>query len=489
MKAIANILKSYLNPRRFVFWSLALFAAGIPVCFAILTAAARKSESMSVELFFGSISFPLLFYCFSIIAVGAHLRQTLLEGEEADILPRYHTRQLTAAGIIVTPCLLIFLALTFFHGWTPLPALAGFLGATAMTLWFGMYFVGGFNILQMSLLIFPAVLFPGERVSGVLIESFPTFRAVVGAHSSALSGVLILLSLGGIVLFCVCYLKTSCAAALNNRFFISGFGTMQLVTYRQPEAAFAIRCKKSKMAKIARNTLPGKAFSRRGRPHSVFQQTRLIKYVMSRYIRHHVHDWFFQANSGLARTVYAFFGMLIIIAAYYLPGSKTDFHITNMLFIGCGITAATLAQAFQSNKNQLPALYLQTDLPSRAAFMKITAIGYLWTVFEPFLIFMGAAFTAHVFFPGVAWPRLFQLALIAAGMVLVQASIPLFTGERRKTPPGNGWMISIYLLSFLFIIISFFVASWIVVGIIILVCALFFCFALRRWTKSEMDCA
>ena len=188
------------------------------------------------------------------------------------------------------------------------------------------------------------------------------------------------------------------------------------------------------------------------------------------------------------RTLSAIFGLLVMIVAFSRLIFDPLIVITFMLPFTCGAIAAMAALIFQSNKNQLPALYLQTDLPSKTAFMKTAAAGYLWSVAEPVLIFMGTALAAHVFFPSIAWRCVFQTALMTVALVLVQASIPLLTGNRRKTPPGPGWLFGFMMMYTPVYIISRFAASWIIAGIFILAGAIIFCVALRRWTKSEMDC-
>jgi hypothetical protein len=191
---------------------------------------------------------------------------------------------------------------------------------------------------------------------------------------------------------------------------------------------------------------------------------------------------------GLVVTLLAFGG------SFYEPRrGLPPFALPVMLPIFCGMIVSGAATIFQSNKNQLQMLYLQTDLPSKTAFLKTVASGWLWSVARLILPLLGTALAAHVFFPSIAWSYMFQLAFIVVAMALVQASIPLLTGSRRKTLPGIGWGLGVYFsgfpVLFMMIAISLIASSWIAAGVCVLVGVLIFYAALRRWIKSEMDCA
>ena len=481
MTAIASILKSYFNPRRFVFWLLVAWAFTIPVSFSAMLFVAYSAKVMFPPAF--SYSWPLFGFCFGILAMGIHLRETLLEGEEADLLPHYHARHLASVVIIMTACLFVCLALMRFLGLPPLPTLAIILGITAMTLWFGYYVLGGL-IFLIFLPLTATLFFPGSGPGNVIIEAFQTVWMSVGAFGTAWSIALIALSLGGIILFCGRYLKTNCASAYNRRFFIGYINTMR--NFSLPGLIPALENENLRMDKMAGNAVSRIVAARRGQLLSFFQLTRLIGLAMY-HAQEHNNRFNYNWSSNKGRIAAAFYGVFAVI--YGLVVSRHHSGDTLMLFLlPCTIMTYT-AFTFQSNKNQLPMLYLQTDLPTKYGFLKAAAMGYFLFVAEPLFIFIGVALTMLVFFPILAWPRMFQIVIMIIAMALGYASVLLLTGNRRKTQPGMGWIFGFIMLYVPFIVIERVVASWIVVGITILAGALFFCFALRRWTKSEMDCA
>ncbi|MDR0310855.1 MAG: hypothetical protein LBJ21_04645 [Acidobacteriota bacterium] len=497
MTAIGSILKSYFNPRRFVFWSLVLCAASAFIYFVDITVAARETGNMSAPVLLFYLFWPLFSFGFGILAPGLYLRHSLLEGEEVNMLPGYHARQLMAAIIAVTASLFVFLALTRSYGWLPLPALAGFLGITALTLWFGILFLGGFAIL-----FFPAAIaakfFPDSEAGKAAAESFMTAWTGIGAHRNMWSCVLIVLSLGAIILFCVRYLKIPCAAEIHNHFFMLGFGYTELISPSQAAQLKASLLERANFRadRAVKNIMFRMSAAGRGKQLSCFQSMRLMRLAMSRI--HTSAYW----NYGAAMRILtvAIFGALLTLLSFFTGpifgvNAATTFGQPVTLFFACGGMAAMSAFNFQANKNQLPALYLQTDLPSKTAFLKTAAMGCLWSVAEPVLIFTGALLVTHVFFPSIAWPRMFQMVFIIAAMVLVQISVMLLTGNRRKTPPGFGWQFCFIMLYSPFMIIAQVLlrisqagATWIAAGICVLISLLIFYAALRRWTKSEMDC-
>ena len=487
MTAIVSILKSYLNPRRFVFWLLVLGVAGIPTWLTFVWTTTHVTGNMSLPAKANYLFWPLFSFGFGITAVGWHLRQTLLDGEEADMLPNYHKRQLTAAGIIVMAYLLSFLALTLFHGWQPLPAFAGFLGVTALTLWFGNNFMFGFMVLFYFSINVPAIFFPDNRAGRMLIETYQAVWIGLSAHENVWSGLLIVLSLGGIILFCVRYLNITCATAFNHRFFFTGFGHMQFMQLAQnvPPAKKSARENTNLFAdRLAANAVFQMTDARRcGQRLSFFQLARLIRFAMFQFPSRGGY------NRAASRLVSACYGLLTMILAFSRSIAEPTAVVAFTLPLLCSAIAAASVFIFQSNKNQLPMLYLQTDLPSKADFMKAAAAGYLLSAAELVLILTGAALVTHVFFPCVAWQRMFQIVSITAAMVLVQISIPFLTGNRRKTQPVPGWMTGIYLLFFPAWTILRTTSSWTVAGTCVLAGAVFFYTALRRWEQSEMDCA
>ena len=486
MTAVGNILKSYLNPRRFVFWLLVLGAAGIPLCLAVMHEAAHVTGNMSFPARANYLFWPLFSFGFGISAVGWHLRQILLEGEDADMPPNYNKRQLAAAGIIVMAYLFVFTALTLFHGWQPLPALAGFLGVTAMTLWFGANFMFGIMVLVYFPLGIAARFFPDNSVSRMSVKTCQAVWTIFSAHGNAWSGLLIVLSLGGVILFCFRYLNINCASAVNHRFFFTGFGHMQFLQLTQgvqPAKKSAKENKNSLADRLVENAVFQMTDARRrGQRFSFFQLARLISFAMFQLPPRGGY------NRAPIRLLSACYGLLVIILAFSRSIAEPVTVIACALPLMYSAIVSTLGFIFQSNKNQLPMLYLQTDLPSKSAFMKAAAAGYLLLIAEAVLILTGAALITHVFFPCVAWPRMFQVVFITAAMVLVQISIPFFTGNRRKTPPGPGRTIGILMVLYPALIISLGTSSWTAAGICLITGALIFYAALRRWMKSEMDC-
>ena len=415
--------------------------------------------------------------------MGMHLRETLMEGEEADLLPHYHARHLASAEIIMMICLFVCLALMLLLGLPLLPALAGILSITAMTLWFGSYVLNGLLFVFFIPLI-AAVFFPVSGTGKTLIETFQTVWMVDGAHGTAWSIALIVLSLGGIILFRMRYLKTTCASAYNRSFFIGYKNTIR--NFSLPGLIPALEDENSRMDKTVGNVVSRIVTVRRGRPLSAFQLTRLIGLAMS-HAQEHNNSINYNWSSNKGRINAAFYGVLAIL--YALTSRNSSSNENFMLFFCAGMIITNTAFAFQSNKNQLPMLYLQTDLPAKYAFLKAAAMGYFLFIAEPLFIFLGVALTMLVFFPILAWPRMFQIVIMIIAMALVYASVLLLTGNRRKTPPGLGWGMGFMMVFVPFGVLIMNTSSWIVVGITILAGTLFFCFALRRWTKSEMDCA
>ena len=476
MTAIGSILKSCFNPRRAVFWILIIWIVTGPTSiFAMLKAA----QGSLARTFLFALFWPFFSFGFSIWAVGLHLRQTLLEAEEADMLPNYHVRQLTAAGIIILTCLLVFLALTLYCGRPPVPALAGLLFVTAMTLWFGSNFHGGVMVLFYLPLITAKMFFPDSTTNRVLTEAFQTVWTSISTHENAWSGILIILSLGGIIKFCLRYLEIPCAAALTHRFFMVGFfGSMQLVHQYAPHRKIPASEEKNLwINKTVEKAVSRMTTARHEQPPSFFQLMRLTNITMLGIPINH--------NSGRICCVIA--GLMITFMSYFFGPNFPAFFVTLPLM--CTTLTSHLIFNFQSNKSQLPMLYIQTDLPSKSAFMKMVSAGYLWLIAELVLVLIGTALAAHVFFPSIAWPRVFQAASITASIALVQSSLSLLTGNRRKTPPGPGWFMKNSFLWTLAAIIPLCVPSWIVPGIFAIAGVSVLCVALRRWTKSEMDCA
>jgi len=490
MTAIGSILKSYLNPRRFVFWLLVSWAVGmsLPVCLALLrTAAASHGRRFYLPSQANYILFPLFFLILSagIAAAGLHLRQMLLEGEETDMIPAHKERQLAAAGMIVMTNLIVFPTLTIFCGWHPLPALAGFLCVTALTLWFGLFFLGG---LVLFFVVSCAAVLSHYSMCRILLETYQTVWASVSAHESMCSGLLIALSLAGIFLFYVRYLSITCTAAGNHRFFIVWSGCTQYLPLEQRAQIANTTAQEKRDSRENRElnkAVSNIAAARRGQRLSFFQMARLIHFAMCR-LQTYGNGWKRDYSKNSIRAIAVFLGVLAVFF-----GVLT--HDVLMLVFSCGIMATTTANVFQCNKNHLPMLYLQTDLPSKTDFMKAAATGYLLWVVECFLIFTCAALITNAFFSVWTWPYMFQVVIILAAMILVHISVLLLTGNRRKTQPGQGWIIGVMLLYLPFVIISQIISkirsAWIAAGVCLILSALFFYAARRRWEKSEMDCA
>ena len=495
MTAIGSILtESFLDLRRPVFWLLALDTVCIVPCFLVMFPAAYGTVDMSFTDHPYYFLLPLFSFGLGITAIGWHLRQMLLEGEESEMLPHFHKRQLAASGIVAIINLLIFLALTLSFGWLPLPALAGFLSVTALALWFGFYFLGGLLLLHFSLVL--AAKSPSVgAINNILVETLHAARTVVGIHESVWLCFLIVMSLGGIVFFCVRYLNISCTSAVNHRFFIFASGG---VKYLQPEQrAHFIKKKEARTNRRMEKALSRINSTRRGQPLSFFQQTRLIRLVMSQG-QEYSGSRNRSIHSNYMRVTAVCFGVVAEIYGWVLDAifAKSSHNLTFfMLPVMCFVMLQMTASTFQSNKNQLPMLYLQADLPSKSTFIKAAAVGYLLSVAEPFLIFTGAALTIHIFFPIVAWPLMFQFVIMMAAMVPFITSILLLTDNRRKTPPGPGWKMdsdALYFYPFIFVValvISYQLLQWVIAGIFAIAGVSVLCVALRRWAKSEMDCA
>ena len=489
MTAIGSILKSYLIPGRYVFWLLVMGALCVVPCLLIMQLATHGTEEISFSVSPSYFYFPLFGFCFGIAAVGVHLRQMLFEGEESDMLPYFNKRQLTASGIIAISNLLVYLAATLLFGWLPLPALAGFLCVTAITLWFGQFALGVLFFFSFILVVVRD--FPGGIISNILFETQHAAWTGAGAHGNILSVLLIILAFGGIIFFCVRYLTITCATAVNHRFFLTLSGSMGMLPPDQRArlaGIFADKNKDSRTYRSIKKAVSRMAANRPGQPHSVFQLTQLIRFAMFGVQEgdRRNRNW----RSNKIRMYSAGYGVLAVIYGATLGVLFRDksFAIVFGMTVLFGTIVTMIAFTFQSNKNQLPMLYLQAGLPSKSAFLKAAAAGYLLTAAEHFLICTCAALTTHFFFPSLAWPRMFQIVINNAAMVLVYASVLLLTGNQRKTPPGQGWMMKFLFLYFPFVFFSGLASSWVATGVCFLACALFFYKALRSWTKSEMDC-
>ena len=494
MKAVGIILKSCFDCPRFVFW---LWFCGLMifVCFMFIGLATHGAKEISFLTHPSFIFWPLFGSCFTVAAVGWNLRQTLLEGEETDMLPDYQARHLKAAGVIIAANTFVYLALTLLCGWQPLPALASLLCIAAFTLWFGVIF------LVMPCLVFCLLgladgLFPEKSISDTLAETYQTLWTGFAAHAYVWSGLLIVLSLCLIILFCIRYLSITCASSgYSYRLFMIGAGGRQFLqpSQRVQLTKTATPEKKESRADMSvRKAVFQMAAKRHVQPLSFFQSARLIRFAMSGAQEargDHIQNW----NSNWKRVSTAFYSAFAII--FYGILFKDAYRACSFMPIIFGILVTTIAITFQSNKNQLPALYLQMDMPSKSAFMKAVAACYLLLNAEFFLIFTAAAMAAYFFIPGHIWPFMFQVILINAATVLLHASILFTTCNQRKAPPGRGYYVwfSSFLLLLLVILLPVVAisikAGWITTGICVIVSALIFYAALRHWTKSEMDCA
>ena len=495
MKAVGIILKSYINPRRLVFWLPVSGAVGVQIYLTIMWVASLGTERMYFPALSSYALGTMFGFFFGIMAaVGLHLRQTLLEGEEADLLPDYHVRQATTAGIIITAILFIFLALTLFFEWPPLPALAGFLCITALTLWFGFYFLGVLVLIFIPM-AFAALFFPDNRINNSLIETYQAIWTGVSAPGNMRTGLLIVQSFCGIVLLFVRYLNIDCASVGSYRFFIVGAHGYAKVKQSALSAEFtrffSQERKGLRADKRIEKAVLQMADSCRGKTPSFFQLTRLIRLAMSRA---HVSRYGNSRDNDNMRMIAACFGVLAVVLGA-ATSSRGIPDAPFMLPLFYFLTAAITITAFQRNKNQLPLLYLQTCLPSRASFMKAAAAGYLLSAAESFLICMGAALITHFLLPCLAWPYMFQIVFINAAMVLVFASVLFLSGNQQKTQPDDQyWKIRFLLIFVPFMCFSLAAGhsttvGWIITGACVLAGTLIFYAALRRWTKSEMDCA
>jgi nitrate reductase NapE component len=343
------------------------------------------------------------------------------------------------------------------------------------------------------------LLAENSMIRNTLAEIYKTLWAGFAAHAYVWSVLLIVLSLGVIILFCIRYMSITSASSGRYRFFFiaaSGYAQLlQSALSAQLTKTATSENKNTRADMSVRKAVFKMSHARRGQPPSFFQSARLIRFAM--FSASATRGNLITSLSRNAMRMVAAFNGAFGIIVWSMINTRQNYHTCFSMLVFFSIMAFTIEATFQSNKNQLSALYLQTDMPSKSAFMKAVAAGYLLLNAEVFLIFTAAAMAAYVFITNHVWPFMFQMIFINAAMVLINTSILFTTNNQRNTPNDAAFWrpMRIVLLIIPFTMISYTVnaisttAGWITTGICVIVSALIFYAALRHWTKSEMDCA
>jgi hypothetical protein len=217
---------------------------------------------------------------------------------------------------------------------------------------------------------------------------------------------------------------------------------------------------------------------------------------------------FVAKNDWIRFVVFCIVGTFVA-CAYCLtknPATAVNFFFPGLLFFG----AAILANDFQGHRNRLPLLYIQTALPSRAAFMKQSLTAYLWSVLIMSLRITITAFLMHPLISWFckkgmpvkklsaelitaaalfhwSWNSLAQMIVMGIGLALGQVAASLFAGNRRAYVAGPGWLAINALLLVPITCIAYFFHSWPLSIAFVLVAVALFRYAERRWLNTELD--
>jgi hypothetical protein len=452
MKAVGRILRSYFH-RRFIL--VLMISAGYLFIIA------------NTLLFFNKTKIAWCFFLYTLAvlaaATGFHLRQAL-ESSESDLLPNYRRSQLTAAGIILSIFSLWPMLLIILWGGPLSNSLAFYLFFICLALWVAFFSAGGTG--WTAVLGLAAIIWAFRDLYKLVNASPEASRiARLGIYFGASWPVYaVLASLLGLLLF-VFYFKRVSNTSLTNEWTSDYLQCLKTQDWMDNPLTL----------KLTEKTISRLSTIESGQKPSLYSLIRLFQFGL-----------FSPMNTTSA--YYGFLGgfiycsLLTFFGLYIAMKESMNFYLPFAYYW----IAAMLAGDFLSHRNRIPAIYIQSRLPSRRSFVFVTILSYLLIVGKAMLSITASMIVLNIFFPFAAWAEFIRLCAMGIVSAFIQVFLSLSAGSKVKS--AIAWMIgSLFPTLFLALLIPLYTRHWYFIAGAAFFSGLLVWPAIRKWENLEFD--
>ena len=421
MKAIGAILRVWFSRRGTILGFI------LPMLYLLIPAGLSHRVDSKMSWWF-------LLYAFFIWAAmtGFHLRQIVV-ASTADLIPKYHSRQLMAAGFVLTAFLIWPALFSSNFGISLFSTLAAYAVFGCLFLWIGFFlenvFIFVFGNVAAAFLIVDSMKFSEYQSEFSLIEQAGDF---IGIHWPVYA---IVVSAIGYLVFLLYYRQVSSACSLSK---------FRFLKMKPDSGDWCDPLAAGSAAKVISSFSENKT----GRKMSLYRWSRLFQFglfsptngVLSMGISVIV---FFLVMTGMTAMSFHLFSRNLNTAMNVLLPS-TYFWIT-----------FPIAMDFLSHRNRIPAVYLYAPVPSREYFMRAVFLSLLLRFGQFMIILVVSTVIVHAVFPWTSWTHFPQLCAMGTVFGFIQIAATLLAYEKIQSPWfGAVWLLGIISLAVLLIPIA-----------------------------------
>lgn len=407
-------------------------------------------------------------FCVWAAMTGFHLRQIVV-ASTSDLIPKYRSRQLMAAGFVLTAFLIWPVLFSGYFGISLFSTLAAYAVTGCLFLWIGFYlenvFIFVFGNIAALFLIIDSLKFSKYQSEPSLIQQAGDF---IGTHWPVYT---IIVSALGFLVFVLYYRQVSSASSLNKFRFLK----------MKPDSGdwydpLAVRS----AAKIISIFLENKT----GRKMSLYRWSRLFQFGL-------FSPTYGVLSKGISVIVFFLVMTGITAMSFHLLSRYMDTAMNVLLPYTYYWFTIFVTMDFLSHRNRMPALYLHAPVPSRKYFMQAVFLSLLRVFGQLIITLTLLTIIVHAIFPWTSWTHFPQLCAMGIVAGFIQIAITLLTAEKIQSSWfGAVWLLEIVPLSFLLIpITALYSHSWTFILSCIPVGLILFRLALRRWTMAELEFA
>ena len=451
MKAIVCILKTYLRRERALFFALL-------ITILVFMAHVFLLGSNSWQSWLGFLYAGTMLS----VAIGCHLSM-VIRCSETDLLPRHRQYQLLAAGGIFTIMFLWSTVALPFAAISPWHVIAFYFLFSSLGLWIGCL---GYENSPMAVLAMAILL---GMCADASMSADPAHGVSYMERGLAYIGNLwplyaIIISLLLLIFFCRWFLRGHPVMPRSNR-------------------------QRDKQIYIATGEMASSGSIRvASRTIHILAKRKTAPFRLVRLLHFGIFSPVFTVNGAYAFVCFISLLVFFLVAHRYV-GAKGGFAFQALPLV-CVFTTVIFTVDFLSHRTRMPALYLQSRLPSRKAFADAVLYSYLLTAGKSlsYIVWIFIVMTATKFgVNGHVWYHMLQSLLfgfsLSAGVIALSL---IYCRRIRSRAPM--WILFVIILIVLPRIDCMCGQDmWIIAPVIVAILLLLY--AIHRWRNSEMDAA
>jgi hypothetical protein len=457
MKAIGAILRVWFSRRGTILGFI------LPMLyFLILTGLTIRVDP--------KLSWWFFLYSFFVWAAmtGFHLRQIVV-ASTADLIPKYHSRQLMAAGFVLTAFLIWPVLFSSHFDVSLISTLAAYAVTGCLFLWIGFFlenvFIFVFGNIAVVFLISDSLKFSKYQSELSLIEQVGDF---IGIHWPVYT---IVVSALGFLIFVLYYRQVSSACS---------FSKFRFLKMKPDSSDWYDPLPARSAAKVISSFSENKT----GRKMSLYRWSRLFQFGL-------FSPTYGVLSKGISVIVFFLVMTGMTAMSFHLLSRNLDTPMNVLLPSTYFWITFPIAMDFLSHRNRIPAIYLYAPVPSREFFMRVVFLSILLRFGQFIITLIVSTIIVHAVFPWTSWTHFPQLCAMGIVLGFIQIAATLLASEKIQSPWfGAVWLLGIISLAILLIpIAALYSHSWTLILACIPIGLILFRLAMRRWTRAELEFA